>query len=167
MIDGVGLLPYSERLDILKLTTLAERRFRGDLIEVFKARGSFSNINGVFNFGRSGLNLVSSLNVYKSSAKVRGLKRNFINERVLSYWNKLPINVKLATSVDNFKEKLQKFKVNSKFSNVAVKDGNFWEISDKVLSRIESEHYLENKLDHNKYLSSHPFVALKKSINLH
>ena len=31
MIDGVGLLPYSERLETLKLTTLIERRARGDL----------------------------------------------------------------------------------------------------------------------------------------
>ena len=50
--------------------------------------------------------------------------------------------------------------------NVAVQDGNFWEISDKVLSRIEGENYLENKLKHNKYLSSHKFVAMKKSISL-
>ena len=54
MIDEVGLLPYSERLDILGLTTLAERRLRGDLIEVFKAKNGHSNINGVFHFGRSG-----------------------------------------------------------------------------------------------------------------
>ena len=33
MIDEVGLLPYSERLGVLKLTTLIERRTRGDLIE--------------------------------------------------------------------------------------------------------------------------------------
>ena len=35
MIEEVGLLPYSERLQILELTTLAERRSRGDLIEVY------------------------------------------------------------------------------------------------------------------------------------
>ena len=42
MIDGVGLLPYSERLETLKLTTLIERRGRGDLIEVLQGlRRSF------------------------------------------------------------------------------------------------------------------------------
>ncbi|KAL5260219.1 hypothetical protein ACHWQZ_G010365 [Mnemiopsis leidyi] len=45
MIEGVGLLPYSERLQILQLTTLAERRSRGDLIEVYKASQEF---NGCF-----------------------------------------------------------------------------------------------------------------------
>ena len=32
LIDEIGTLPYSERLDSLNLTTLAERRVRGDLI---------------------------------------------------------------------------------------------------------------------------------------
>ena len=41
MIDGVGLLPYSERLETLKLTTLIERRARGDLIEVLRLKMSF------------------------------------------------------------------------------------------------------------------------------
>ena len=36
LIDGVGLLPYTERLSKLKLTTLAERRLRADLIEAYK-----------------------------------------------------------------------------------------------------------------------------------
>ena len=36
MINEIGLLPYSERLSALNLTTLAECRIRGDLIETFK-----------------------------------------------------------------------------------------------------------------------------------
>ena len=36
LIDGVGLKPYQERLLHLDLTTLLERRARGDLIETFR-----------------------------------------------------------------------------------------------------------------------------------
>ena len=36
MIDGLGLMTYRERLNKLNLTTLLERRVRGDLIEMFK-----------------------------------------------------------------------------------------------------------------------------------
>ena len=37
LINEVGTLPYSRRLEILNLTTLAEGRVRRDLIEAFKA----------------------------------------------------------------------------------------------------------------------------------
>ena len=53
MIDEVGLLPYSARLDLLELTTLVERRARGDLIEVYKAKHGFNKLNGVLKFGKS------------------------------------------------------------------------------------------------------------------
>ena len=36
LINDIGTLPYGARLQSLNLTTLAERRIRGDLIEVFK-----------------------------------------------------------------------------------------------------------------------------------
>ena len=90
MVSGVGLLPYSERLRVLGLTTLAERRLRGDLIEVFKAKSGISNVIGVFKFSRSGMNLLSNLN-RKDSSRLSKLKRNFINDRAREYWNKLPV----------------------------------------------------------------------------
>ena len=36
------------------------------------------------------MNLISTFNNYDGSAKFRKLKRNFINEPVVSFWNKLP-----------------------------------------------------------------------------
>ena len=47
MIEEVDLLPYSERLQILQLTTLAKRGSRGDLIEVYKASQGLSQLAGV------------------------------------------------------------------------------------------------------------------------
>ena len=81
MINGIGLLPYSERLEILGLTTLAECHARGDLIEVYKAKHVFSFTNNVFKFGRSGLNLLSKF-CPSSNAKCNTIKRNCLNERV-------------------------------------------------------------------------------------
>ncbi|KAL5249370.1 hypothetical protein ACHWQZ_G018287 [Mnemiopsis leidyi] len=43
LIDEVGTLPYSRRLEILNLTTLAERQIRGDLIEAFKATSGLTD----------------------------------------------------------------------------------------------------------------------------
>ena len=61
LIDEVGTLPYSRRLDPLSLTTLAERQIRGDLIEAFKVISGLTDYGlGLFGMGRSGLNLVSN-----------------------------------------------------------------------------------------------------------
>ena len=54
-----------QTLDILNLTTLAERRNRGDPIEVYKAVNGNSSIGNLFNIGRSGINLVSDIRVSK------------------------------------------------------------------------------------------------------
>ena len=161
MIDEVGLLPYSNRLQVLELTTLIERRSRGDLIEVFKAHHGLCRINGIFRFGRSGSNLVCKLAKSKTT-KFESIKRNFINERVKLFWNKLPSEVKNSSSLNDFKNGLEKFKNNSLCAS-----GNFWELSNEVLNRIESSNYLENKLKHNEYLKENPFVAKKKFINIY
>ena len=84
MIDDIGLLPYSECLKILGLTTLIEPRARGDLIEVFKAKYGLSLINGVFNFRRSGINLVSKSG-QSSETKVKNLKKHYISDRTMCY----------------------------------------------------------------------------------
>ena len=78
LIDEIGTLPYSQRLDILNLTTLAERRNRGDLIEAYKAANRKSSIRNLFNIGRSGINSVSEIRV---SSKVQHLSRNIFNEK--------------------------------------------------------------------------------------
>ena len=158
MIEEVGLLPYSERLRILQLTTLAERRSRGDLIEVYQANKGLSQLAGVSNLickpGKS------------KSAKITRIRRNFINERVMLFWNKLPSDVKNSQSLNIFKSNLESFKNKTRALGISG-CGNYWEISDEVLNRIEAGSYLENKIRHNEFLKENPFVAKKKFINLH
>ena len=92
---------------VLNFTTLAERRNRGDLIKAFKAINGQSSIGNLFKVSRSGLNLVSDMRVIKGTLKVQQLSRNFLTNRVISFWNKLPNNVKMSVSVINeFKIKL-------------------------------------------------------------
>ena len=60
LVNNIGTLQYSARLKALNLTTLAERRIRGDLIETFKiVRGLVNYGNDIFRISRSGLKLVS------------------------------------------------------------------------------------------------------------
>ena len=60
LINDIGTLTYGARLKSLKLTTLAERRIRGDLIETFKIVTGLVNYGqNMFRVSRSGCNLVS------------------------------------------------------------------------------------------------------------
>ena len=111
LIDEVGTLPYSRRLDPLSLTTLAERQIRGDLIEAFKVISGLTDYGlGLFGMGRSGLNLVSNSRCSKSSTKIKNFHSSFLPERVRHYWNKLPLDGKSSETVLSFKIKLEAFK---------------------------------------------------------
>ena len=120
---------------------------------------------------------VIQLNVYfvntyiisKSSkslnSKIDSVKRNFIDERVKSFWNMLPCEVKNASSLNCIKYELETFKKKcSKYGESSK--GHFWELSCEVLNRIERNGYVENKNLHNEYLKKNPFVAKAKFINL-
>ena len=166
LIDGMGQLPYSERLGALNLTTLAERRIRGDLIETFKACKEFSSLGHIFNDGRSRMNLKSNFSSnFNVSSKVNKLKRNFLTERVIKYWNKLPLEVKDSESVNSFKSRLQYFKEDC-ISKGLTSESYFWNVSYLVIDKIESPSYLENRIKHLEYIKDKPLVAKKQFINL-
>ena len=149
LIDGVGLMPYRERLQELKITTLIERRARGDLIEVFKIfHGICSYGESFFKYSRSGMNIFRCRN----SSSI-----NTFEMRVVKYWNKLPDFVKLAEDVTDFKKKLEIFKKDN-----LDKAGNFWELSDAIFDRINDE----NRQSFADFMKENPYIAKRRCINL-
>ena len=64
--------------------------------------------------------------------------------------------------MNDFKINLEGFKR----SCTDIDTGNFWEVSDLVLGKIEGNNYLENKEKHVKYLTQYPSVARRKGINI-
>ena len=163
MINEIGLLPYSERLSALNLTTLAERRIRGDLIETFKVlSGQVEYGKEVFHVSRSGKNIISKGSISKCTP-INKLRKSFISERVKPYWNSLPVSVKTSSSVEMFKANLESFKKEC----IKSTDCNFWEVSRILLDKIEGPSYVHNKERHNEYLVDHPYVAKKKNINIY
>lgn len=99
-------LPYEGRLERLGLTTLYQRRLRGDLIETYKI------ISGYYN---------SSLQIFtvSGSQHLRGhtkklskekcsklLRKNFISNRVVYSWNRLSEDTINSVSVNQFKNRL-------------------------------------------------------------
>ena len=99
-------LPYSERLAKLNLPTLAFRRLRGDLIQVYRIMHGFTDIQPSILFDMEPR--VSSLRghnlkIQKTRCKER-IRQNSFTQRIVNVWNKLPghaVNVKTTNSFKN------------------------------------------------------------------
>jgi len=111
MIPGFSKLPYCERLKRLGLWSLEERRNRADLIEVFKMVKGLSGIpmESMFEFSTTkhlrGHEL--KLNKHRSKLEVR---RHFFTERLVNRWNSLDHHTVNASTVNSFKNGLQRLK---------------------------------------------------------
>ena len=157
LIEGIGLLPYGERLTRLNLTTLAERRLRADLIEAYKI------VNRSVNYGGSILKVsVSGHNLVSQVTGTDKLRRDYFSERVVKHWNKLPVRVQLAKSVDDFKKQLGIYKKQSLYTK-----GNYWDVSEEVLSKIDTSSSLAGRESFNQYLRNNPWYARYRGINIH
>jgi len=161
LVNDIGTLSYGARLKELKLTTLAERRIRGDLIETFKIVGGLVNYGqNLFKVSVSGMNLVSR------GIKVSKSRKDFLGERVINYWNDLPNYVKLSTSVDMFKSNLEVYKASTMDNRFTIKSNCFWGVSEHVLNRIETPAALAGRSALCEYWRENPWVASRKGINL-
>jgi hypothetical protein len=130
IVNGLEDFTYEQRLKSLGLTTLLERRMRGDLIETFKI------LNGINNYGSQFFNVshrTGNLTSRPISKTKTTRQLDFFSNRVIKYWNKLPINVKNSSSVNSFKNNLDKFRVDGKDQNLL---GHFWELSNEIFNRI-------------------------------
>ena len=59
-LTEIKSLTYSEQLKVLRLTTMAERRIRGDLIKVYKIINSYSDVRpDILNVSNNRNNLLS------------------------------------------------------------------------------------------------------------
>ena len=159
LIEGIGTMTYRERLNKLSLTTLLERRVRGDLIETYKI------VNGVVNYGQEFFQVTNAKKLIApiNKGKFTQSKADFFSRRVIRYWNKLPFNVKNSPSVNCFKARLEDFKKKSMSNPYNKSNGNFWELSEDIFSRIKDG----NRKSHIDYLLNHPFVAKRRGINIH
>ena len=109
LIPELCHLPYEERLKALDLTTLEERRIRGDLIEVYKLIHGIENIEvrQFFNIVREGPSTQTRGHPLKLEVPYCRTERrkNFFSIRVINQWNKLPSDVVLSPNVNTFKRR--------------------------------------------------------------
>ena len=113
LIPSIAGLPYEERLKRLNLTSLQERRVRGDIIEAFKVVKGFDVVNAgekflQMEFGpRRDRTRGHSLKLHKP--RHRTLKRTmFFSSRGVDHWNNLPQVVE-SPSINSFKNRYDQY----------------------------------------------------------
>ena len=103
---------YEERLKALNLTSLSERRVRGDLIQLYKIIHGYDSVsfkNGIpySNFGYSSRRNVFALN--RELVKNSNPRFTFFFNRIGNIWNKLPNEIVTARNINSFKAKLDEW----------------------------------------------------------
>ena len=98
------------RLKITGLSSLEDRRNRGDLIEVFKILRGFSKVD-YRHFFQLVDNSKTRGNKYKlvKSRSRSDIRKHFFSQIVVNEWNKLPDSVIEAESVNSFKNKYDSY----------------------------------------------------------
>jgi len=106
-------LNYQRRLKFLNLPTLAFRRNRGDMIEVYKILTGIYDptLPSILHRNVNSTTKGNPLKLCTYRPKYDLCKYNF-TIRVINLWNSLPTHVITAVSVDSIKNRLDKFWAN-------------------------------------------------------
>ena len=111
-IPGLSNLTYKERLEILDLPTLQYRRYRGDMIEVFKcAHLLYDNevLNDFLTFKcNEGHNLRGHRYRLNKVLFRKDVRKHAFTARVTNQWNNLPDHITGAPTINIFKNRLDR-----------------------------------------------------------
>ena len=109
MIEECRNLNYENRLLLTGLTTLEDRRNRGDMIQVFKIVKGLDKLEQNNFFALEGTDRTRGhrFKLSKNTSRLE-IRKNFFNQRIVIQWNELPDSVVEAESVNCYKNKLDK-----------------------------------------------------------
>ena len=108
-ISGFRDLNYNDRQKALNLTNLTERRMRGDLIQMFKAKRNIDHVKWQSPLTFSSRSTRGHPNKIKREIIKNCAQRyHFFTNRVVNGWNKLEVDAVEAQSCDIFKAKIDK-----------------------------------------------------------
>ena len=112
LVDGIGDLDYPQRLKKLNLPTLAHRRARGDMIEMFKHFNIYYKVTLSTSFQPRERSIrAHNLQLCQRLPKdgVRGVQTNSYYYRCPKIWNNLPEDVVNAENLNSFKIKVDNY----------------------------------------------------------
>jgi len=103
-------LVYENRLKLLKLPTLKYRCARGDMIRVYKIFNEIydKDVAQSLNLAQQSITRGNSFKLSLSRCTYEIYKFSF-NNRIVHLWNSLPDDIVLSSSLNIFKNKLDKF----------------------------------------------------------
>ena len=127
LVDGLGKLDYPERLKKLELPTLAYRRARGDMIELYKHFHKYDKSTLPHTFQpRNRISRKHNFQLVWKMPKdgIRGLQTNSFYYRTTQIWNDLPKEVVHVTNINSFKNMLDKTWTNYpiKYNHIRTSD---------------------------------------------
>ena len=106
VIPGLKDLTYEERLEKMKIPSMAYRRMRGDMIEVYKYTHEVYNLRSdMFTVDEKSNTRGHEYKLEKHRCNTT-LRQLFFSQRVVERWNKLPPTVVSAPSLNSFKNRL-------------------------------------------------------------
>ena len=114
MISGLGANSYEEKLQEIGLTTLEERRHQADMLQVYKILHGHDKAN-IFEMAATaaGDRLMRAAadpwNVKVPFARLE-IRKNFFAVRAAKHWNKIPAEIKAATSKESFKQQYKQLR---------------------------------------------------------
>ena len=117
LIPGLRDLRYEERLKERELTTLETRRLRGDQIESFKILKGYVNIDSNIFFETKETKITRGHNftLVKKQSRLDVRKFSFFRSSI-NVWNKLSTECVHASSVNMFKNRINKYLVKAGYT---------------------------------------------------
>lgn len=110
LVPEIRNLSYENRLQRLNLTTLEERRKRGDLIETYKIITGLEDVASSQFFEENKNRLRGNDNkIFKKQSR-KNIRKYFFSQRVVDSWNRLRNGIVNATTLNQFKKRYDDYK---------------------------------------------------------
>jgi hypothetical protein len=98
-------LEYEERLKVLKIPSMCNRRVRGDLIEVYKFTHGVYNCKNPLELNQQSTTRGHCYKLKKNACKT-SLRQHFFINRVVGTWNALDKSTVEASTLNSFKNRI-------------------------------------------------------------